>query len=110
MSVSTHVLDASRGEPAAGVFVRWEHLVDGRWRRVAQAVTGDDGRVTDWDGAVVGDGTQRLVFGSGEYFAERGVDTFYPEVVVVFSVQDATRHHHVPVLLSPFAYSTYRGS
>jgi 5-hydroxyisourate hydrolase len=59
---------------------------------------------------VHGAGTQRLVFGSGEYFAEQGVDTFYPEVVVVFTVTDPERHHHVPLLLSPFAYSTYRGS
>jgi 5-hydroxyisourate hydrolase len=110
MSLSSHVLDGSRGEPATGVLVRWEHLVDGHWRRVAQAHTGDDGRITDWGGAVHGAGTQRLVFGSGEYFAEQGVDTFYPEVVVVFTVTDPERHHHVPLLISPFAYSTYRGS
>ena len=55
-------------------------------------------------------GTHRLVFGSGGYFARFGVHTFYPEVVVVFEVVDAAAHHHVPLLLSPFAYSTYRGS
>jgi 5-hydroxyisourate hydrolase len=110
MSLSSHVLDGTRGEPAAGVFVRWEHLVDARWKRVAQAATGDDGRITDWGGADTEVGTHRLVFGSGEYFAAQGVATFYPEVVVVFTVTDAGRHHHVPLLLSPFAYSTYRGS
>ena len=110
MSLSSHVLDGVRGEPAVGVFVRWEHLVDGRWKRVAQTATGEDGRVTDWGGADTGVGTHRLVFGSGEYFAALGVETFYPEVVVVFAVTDAARHHHVPLLLSPFAYSTYRGS
>jgi 5-hydroxyisourate hydrolase len=110
MTLSSHVLDGSRGEPAAGVFVRWEHLVGGHWKRVAQAATGADGRVTDWGDVSMTAGTQRLVFGSGEYFATRGVQTFYPEVVVVFSVEDADRHHHVPLLLSPFAYSTYRGS
>jgi 5-hydroxyisourate hydrolase len=110
VTLSSHVLDGTRGEPAAGVFVRWEHLVEGRWRRVAQAVTGQDGRVTDWGGASAGAGTQRLVFGSGEYFAAQGVETFYPEVVVVFTVSDPRRHHHVPLLLSPFAYSTYKGS
>jgi 5-hydroxyisourate hydrolase len=78
---------------------------------VGQAVTGDDGRVTAWDGAeTLAAGTHRLVFDSGGYFSGRGVDTFYPEVVVVFAVDDASRHHHVPLLLSPFAYSTYRGS
>ena len=110
MSLSSHVLDGSRGEPAAGVFVRWEHLVDGHWKRLAQTVTGDDGRVADWDDAETAVGTHRLVFGSGEYFVSHGVETFYPEVVVVFAVTDAARHHHVPLLLSPFAYSTYRGS
>ena len=114
MSLSSHVLDGTRGEPAAGGFVRWEHLVDGPWKRVAQTVTDQDGRITDWGGpeidAVTSVGTQRLVFGSGEYFAAQGVDTFYPEVVVVFAVVDADRHHHVPLLLSPFAFSTYRGS
>jgi 5-hydroxyisourate hydrolase len=110
VSLSSHVLDGALGEPAAGVFVRWEHLVDGHWKRVAQTATGPDGRVTDWGGAEAVVGTHRLVFGSGEYFAARGVDTFYPEVVVVFTVGDASRHYHVPLLLSPFAYSTYRGS
>ncbi len=109
MSLSSHVLDGARGEPAAGVFVRWEHLVDGHWKRVAQTATGDDGRVADF-GVRTTVGTHRLVFGSGEYYAARGVETFYPEVVVVFAVTDADRHHHVPLLLSPFAYSTYRGS
>ena len=110
MSLSTHVLDGARGEPAAGVFVRWEHLVDGHWKRVAQTATGVDGRIADFDGAATDVGTHRLVFGSGEYFAAQGVRTFYPEVVVVFAVTDGARRHHVPLLLSPFAYSTYRGS
>jgi 5-hydroxyisourate hydrolase len=110
VSLSSHVLDGTRGEPAAGVFVRWEHLVDGQWKRVAQAETGADGRIAHWGVSTTSTGTHRLVFGSGEYFAARGVDTFYPEVVVVFTVTDPDRHHHVPLLLSPFAYSTYRGS
>ena len=103
MSLSSHVLDAVRGRPAAGVAVRWERLVDG------EATTDDDGRISDW-GEPTGQGRHRLVFGSGAYFAGQGVETFYPEVVVVFEVTDAAAHHHVPLLLSPFAYSTYRGS
>ncbi len=109
MSLSSHVLDAVRGRPAAGVAVRWERLVDGEWEAVAEATTDDDGRISDW-GEPTGQGRHRLVFGSGAYFAGQGVDTFYPEVVVVFEVTDAAAHHHVPLLLSPFAYSTYRGS
>ncbi len=110
MTLSSHVLDGTRGRPAAGVSVRWDRLDDGQWQEVAQAVTGQDGRVTDWGGASPDPGTHRLVFGSGDYFAGQKVETFYPEVVVVFEVTDAQGHHHVPLLLSPFAYSTYRGS
>lgn len=111
MSLSSHVLDATLGTPARGVAVRWEHLSGGAWRPVADAVTDDDGRVTDLAVAEQpGVGTHRLVFGTGDYYAGRGVETFYPQVVVVFAVTDPGRHHHVPLLLSPFAYSTYRGS
>jgi 5-hydroxyisourate hydrolase len=110
VSLSSHVLDGTRGRPAVGVPVRWDSLDDGRWQRRADAVTDEDGRVTDWGVASPGRGTHRIVFGSGEYFAGRQMETFYPEVVVVFEVTDPDQHHHVPLLLSPFAYSTYRGS
>jgi 5-hydroxyisourate hydrolase len=110
MSLSSHVLDGTRGVPARGVTIRWERERDGEWQHVADAVTGDDGRVTDWGGTPTTEGVHRLVFGSGDYFAQAGHKTFYPEVVVVFEVTDPDAHHHVPLLLSPFAYSTYRGS
>jgi 5-hydroxyisourate hydrolase len=111
MSLSSHVLDTVRGTPARGVQVRWERRADrdGDWERVAEAVTDDDGRVSGWGGATTA-GVHRLVFDSGDYFAAQGSSTFYPEVVVVFEVTDAGAHHHVPLLLSPFGYSTYRGS
>ncbi|MEO3813882.1 hydroxyisourate hydrolase [Sphaerisporangium sp. B11E5] len=107
MSLSTHVLDATRGRPAEGVTVRLER--DGR--TVGTGTTDQDGRLRDWlpDGEP-GAGTYRLVFGTGAYFARLGVETFYPEVVVTFTVADPAAHLHVPLLLSPFAYSTYRGS
>ena len=110
MSLSSHVLDGARGVPAHGVHVRWERHHRGAWEPVAEAVTGEDGRITDWGGGVTDPGVHRLVFGSGDYFAGQGARTFYPEVVVVFEVVDPDDHHHVPLLLSPFAYSTYRGS
>lgn len=110
MSLSSHVLDATTGTPAAGLSLRWDRLTGEGWQPVAHAVTDTDGRVTDWDGAAPERGTHRLVFGSGDYFTDRGLPTFYPEVMVVFEVTDADEHHHVPLLLSPFAYSTYRGS
>jgi 5-hydroxyisourate hydrolase len=110
MSLSSHVLDGVRGTPATGIRVTWERLVDAEWQPVAHAVTDADGRVGDWADAPTAPGTHRLVFGTGAYFADQGVASFYPQVVVVFAVGDPERHHHVPLLLSPFAYSTYRGS
>ena len=110
MTVSTHVLDASLGHPAAGVAVTLSRLADG-WLDVESGVTDSDGRrrfFADTPG-----GTYRLQFATGAYFAARAVDAFYPEVTVTFTVPQAgtgTGHLHVPLLLSPFAYSTYRGS
>jgi 2-oxo-4-hydroxy-4-carboxy-5-ureidoimidazoline decarboxylase len=103
--LSTHVLDAALGRPAAGVAVR---LLLGE-ELLAEAKTDDDGRVRALGPDLVA-GTYRLVFATGEYFAATAPECFYPEVVVTFTVTDPARHHHVPLLLSPFAYSTYRGS
>lgn len=108
MGVSTHVLDAARGRPAAGVAVRLEHLADGVYAELARAVTDDDGRVRAWP--VPAPGTYRLVFDTGGYFAGRGEPAFYPEVTVTFAITAPDEPHHVPLLLSPYAYSTYRGS
>lgn len=99
MSFSTHVLNAVTGRPAEGVAVRLEH--DGEI--VADGRTDADGRIKGW---TPGPGVNRVVFDTGAYLA----DTFYPEVVITFTVTDPAAHHHVPLLLSPFAYSTYRGS
>ena len=104
MSLSTHVLDAASGLPAAGVPVRLER--DGVV--VATAVTDADGRVRELGEPTAG--TWRITFDTGAYFEATGQQGFYPEVVVAFTVTEPERHHHVPLLLSPFAYSTYRGS
>ncbi|WP_281205972.1 hydroxyisourate hydrolase [Nocardia shimofusensis] len=103
-TVSTHVLDAVRGMPAVGVGVAL--YADGD--RIAVASTNGDGRVPGLASGL-GPGTYRLVFATGDYFAARGEATFYPEVTVTFAVT-GPGHHHVPLLLSPFAFSTYRGS
>ena len=105
MSVSTHVLDSVAGRPAAGIAVR---LLVGD-DLLAEGVTDRDGRCRLADDAT-GTGTHRLVFATGPWFAEQGRDAFYPEVVLAFVVQEPAEHHHVPLLLAPFAYSTYRGS
>ena len=105
MSVSTHVLDAVLGRPAMGVAVRLFAGDD----LVGEGVTDADGRCRPAEGATAV-GTHRLVFGTGIWFAEQGREAFYPEVVLTFAVVEPADHHHVPLLLSPFAYSTYRGS
>lgn len=104
------MLDAARGRPAAGIAVRLEARKTSSWELVAERSTDDDGRVAQLGRACLDSGTYRLVFGTGEYFTARVQRSFYPEVIVVFEIADAGQHYHVPVLLSPFAYSTYRGS
>lgn len=103
--VSTHVLDAARGLPAAGLHV----TLTGPDGVAHPAVTDDDGRVPDLLGGPATPGEYRLRFDTGGWFAATGQRGFYPEVTVVFTVEPG-RHHHVPLLLSPYAYSTYRGS
>ena len=105
MSISTHVLDSVGGRPAAGIAVR---LFVGE-ELLAEGVTDRDGRV-HLTGDATGVGTHRLVFSTGPWFAEQGRDAFYPEVSITFVVHEPAEHHHVPLLLAPFAYSTYRGS
>jgi 5-hydroxyisourate hydrolase len=105
VSVSTHVLDAVLGRPAMGMAVRLFAGED----LLAEGVTDADGRCRLIEGATAA-GTHRLVFSTGPWFVEQGRETFYPEVVLTFAVQEPADHHHVPLLVSPFAYSTYRGS
>jgi 5-hydroxyisourate hydrolase len=107
MSLSTHVLDAACGRPAVGVGVRLDALPGGEL--LAETRTDDDGRVRNL-AADLSAGSYRITFDTGGYFAATGQQGFYPEVVVTFVVADPGEHHHVPLLLSPFAYSTYRGS
>ena len=108
-SLSTHVLDAGTGEPAAGLHVVLSRRTGDGWAELAAATTDADGRVRELapDGLEAGD--HRLVFDTGAWFAATGTTGFYQEVAVVFTVS-ADRHLHVPLLLSPYAYSTYRGS
>ena len=110
--ISTHVLDLTSGQPAAGVGITLERRgATDEWIEIATSVTDADGRVTDVAGPVVpGRGVFRIRFATGDYFQAAGIRTFYPEVSVIFSIDDASRHHHVPLLLGPFGYSTYRGS
>ena len=106
-AITTHVLDTALGRPATGVPVRLEH---GDGRVIAKAVTDTDGRVSDLGPQEIRPGGYRLVFGTASYFESTGQQGFFPEVTITFTIDDATQHYHVPLLLSPYAYSTYRGS
>jgi 5-hydroxyisourate hydrolase len=107
--ITTHVLDTSRGRPAGGVPVVLEIRSDDGWKELARAETDADGRARDLLAAPT-TGVYRLNFGVEAYFQAQGIEGFYPEASIVFHVRDASQHYHVPLLLSPFGYSTYRGS
>jgi 5-hydroxyisourate hydrolase len=110
--LTTHVLDINLGKPVAGVAVRLERKdASGGWHAIARCATNEDGRVPDLlDDGALEVGVHRLTFDVGEYFHAQQIEYFYPQVTVEFRVADLSRHHHVPLLLSPFGYSTYRGS
>lgn len=105
--VTTHVLDAALGRPAVGVTVM---LLDAGGVTIARGVTDEDGRVTGLGPDKLPVDDYRLVFDTGSYFDSTGTPTFYPTVAIEFTISDAAAHYHVPLLLSPFAYSTYRGT
>lgn len=112
-AITTHILDVSIGRPAAGVAVKLDRQThDGGWEPVGSQTTDDDGRARDLmpDGLLLTDGVHRLTFDVGQYFTAKKVEGFYPEITIVFTVHDTSQHYHVPLLLSPFGYSTYRGS
>jgi len=112
MTISTHVLDTSIGKPAAAVFVQLQRQSGATWADVSKAVTDKDGRVAGLlsSAGQAGAGGYRLTFDVGEYFRARGVESFYSRISIDFVVRDAAAHYHVPLLLSPYGYSTYRGS
>ena len=102
-TLSTHVLDTATGEPAARMQLHLSRLVDGEWEKIGDATTDGDGRAGGF--AELGSGTYRLGFETGRYG-----NGFYPFVHIVFEVDERRDHYHVPLLLSPYGYSTYRGS
>jgi 5-hydroxyisourate hydrolase len=106
-NLTTHVLDAALGRPAVGVAVR---LLSADGAELASGRTDEDGRVPGLVAAPLAPGDYRLVFATGDYHRETGQTGFYPEVIVTFRVTDPEQRHHVPLLLAPYAYSTYRGS
>ncbi len=111
--ISTHVLDTARGKPAAGVPVRLERQdSSGKWAPVGSAQTDQDGRCGQLvpDGVALAAGVYRLTFDTTSYFGACGVDGLYPAVEILFRVRSGESHFHIPLLLSPNGYTTYRGS
>ena len=108
MPPTTHVLDLATGRPAGGLAVTVAVRKGDSWVTVGRGVTDENGRITD----VLGDepleaAVYRIAFATGSHL---GTDAFYPEVVVTFRVTDPSEHHHIPLLLGPYGYTTYRGS
>jgi 5-hydroxyisourate hydrolase len=112
-AITTHVLDTMKGRAAGGVRVLLEMRDDsGDWQSMSRGLTDNDGRLRTLlpDGQPLTPGVYRLTFDVAQYFESIGAQTFYPEVVVTFETLPGEKHYHVPLLLSPFGYSTYRGT
>jgi 5-hydroxyisourate hydrolase len=103
-SLSTHVLDTGLGRPASGISVTLERSLDGGWQHVGDGVTDDEGRIPNL-GRALDSGVYRLVFATGD-----AGNPFFPEVHLIVDLDGSEEHYHVPVLLSPYGYTTYRGS
>ena len=111
--ITTHILDVSIGRPAANVWVSLDRQsAAGKWETIGTQTTDNDGRARGLApaGETMSAGPYRLVFEVGPYFRNNQVESFYEEIAIAFNVKDASQHYHVPLLLSPFGYSTYRGS
>jgi 5-hydroxyisourate hydrolase len=110
--ITTHVLDTARGIPAAGVAVILEMRHASEWSPIGRGTTDATGRLTTLTESLpLAPGTYRLVFDIGTYHRDQGITTpFFPEVKIAFNVRDTSEHYHVPLLVSPFGYSTYRGA
>ncbi len=112
--ITSHVLDTSRGKPAEGIEVQLELRSDGDsttgWTRAGSGTTNADGRVPELSPDKIDKGHYRINFLVADYFAGQGVESFYPVVRIEFEVRETDQHYHVPLLLNPFGYSTYRGS
>ena len=111
-SITTHVLDTALGHPAAGVAITLAHLDQSTWHQLGAGTTDADGRLRTLlpGGHALRQGHYRITFAVGAYHASQGQAGFFPEVTLDFLVGDPTQHYHVPLLLSPFGFSTYRGS
>lgn len=109
--LTTHILDTSQGKPAGGVLIVLYQQQNDDWKEIVRGITNHDGRITDWlpKEELLPAGQYKLKFETGDYYKQQMIPSFYPFVEVIFSIIDES-HYHVPLLLNPFGYSTYRGS
>ncbi len=109
--ITTHVLDTSKGRPAEGIRISLQRPAGDDWEEITSGTTNEDGRIANFlpTDQVIPPGVYRMLFETGAYFEKEGKEGFYPEVPVIFEIKD-TEHYHIPLLLNPFGYSTYRGS
>lgn len=105
--ITTHILDTANGCPAANISVSLEFLNTGNWELIANGITNEDGRVMDWMNGNAEKGEYRITFETGPYHKHKG---FFPSITINFVIDNPEQHYHVPLLLSPFSFSTYRGS
>ena len=111
--ITTHVLDTTQGCPGANIRVRLEQQkTDGSWLDVCSGTTDRDGRILDLlaEEDMLGAGIYQMIFVTAPYFEKQGISFFYPEIEIRFFLSQPEQHYHIPLLLSPFGYSTYRGS
>ncbi|MYM26618.1 hydroxyisourate hydrolase [Duganella sp. FT135W] len=110
--LSVHVLDLQTGQPSAGVRVTLEQRSGDQWRALAAGITNEQGRVSALypEDSSMAAGDYRIVFETGEHYARLGKQTFFPRIPVEFKVDGKEPHYHIPLLLSPYGYSTYRGN
>lgn len=110
MSLSSHILDTSVGKPAAGIAVVLYEGSNENWSEIFRGSSNEDGRIPALSSEVKAkEGTYKIRFETGDYFTKKNIKTFYPYVDIIFEIKD-NEHYHVPLLLNPFGYSTYRGS
>ncbi len=110
--ITTHVLDTARGKPAEGISITLQRTSgNDQWETIASGVTNEDGRISDLlaKDDIMPTGTYRMLFKTKNYFENQGVNSFYSSIPIVFKIHDDS-HYHIPLLLSPYGYSTYRGS
>ena len=110
--ITTHVLDTAIGKPAEGIDITLSQFINNQWKLLNGGTTNSDGRVSDLlpEEKALEAGRYKVLFVTENYFKRQGVKAFYPYADIVFEIEGDGQHYHIPLLLSPFGYSTYRGS